>query len=267
MVYEFSAKTVDDALTQASVELGVTSDELEYEVVEKGSSGILGFGSKDAVIRAAKKSEGGLAAASSDENVSVSKSSDNASDAASASVSTASTSASQSGGSDDMDRGRYVRTPASDQGQADTAKSFLTDMFKAMNLEVNIESGFDTAEGQVNIDLSGPEMGVIIGKRGQTLDAVQYLTNLAVNKKSTEYTKVKVDTEDYRRRRKETLENLARNVAYKVKRNHKAVSLEAMNPYERRVIHYALQNDRYVTTYSEGDEPYRHVVVTPKRDQ
>ena len=105
-------------------------------------------------------------------------------------------------------------------------------------------------------------MGILIGKRGQTLDSLQYLTNLAINKHSDEYYKVKIDTEDYRKRRKETLENLAKNIAYKVKRTKRPVSLEPMNPFERRIIHSALQNDRYVTTHSEGDEPYRHVVVT-----
>ena len=134
-----------------------------------------------------------------------------------------------------------------------------------MNLEVEIICQMDELEGVMNIELKGPEMGVLIGKRGQTLDALQYLTNLAVNRKTDTYTKIKIDTEDYRRRRKETLENLARNVAYKVKRSKKPVSLEAMNPYERRIIHYALQNDKYVTTHSEGEEPYRHVVVTLKK--
>ena len=117
----------------------------------------------------------------------------------------------------------------------------------------------------MNVDLSGEDMGVLIGKRGQTLDSLQYLTNLAINKHSDEYYKVKIDTEDYRKRRKETLENLAKNIAYKVKRTKRPVSLEPMNPFERRIIHSALQNDRYVTTHSEGDEPYRHVVVTLKK--
>ena len=147
----------------------------------------------------------------------------------------------------------------------DLAKAFLTEVFDKMNLEVEIICQMDELEGVMNIELKGPEMGVLIGKRGQTLDALQYLTNLAVNRKTDTYTKIKIDTEDYRRRRKETLENLARNVAYKVKRSKKPVSLEAMNPYERRIIHYALQNDKYVTTHSEGEEPYRHVVVTLKK--
>ena len=203
---EFRGKTVDDAITNALVSLGTTSDQIEYEVIEKGSNGILGFGSKDAVIKVAKK-----------------------------------------------------YTPE------DVVKDFLTEVFDKMNLEVEIITKFDEIEGVIDIELKGPEMGVLIGKRGQTLDSLQYLTNLAVNRKSDNYLRVKIDTEDYRRRRKETLENLAKNMAYKVKRTKRPVSLEAMNPYERRIIHSALQNDKYVVTHSEGEEPYRHVVITLKK--
>ena len=203
---EFRGKNVDDAITNALVSLGTTSDQIEYEVIEKGSNGILGFGSKDAVIKVAKKS-----------------------------------------------------TPE------DVVKDFLTEVFDKMNLEVEIITKFDEIEGVIDIELKGPEMGVLIGKRGQTLDSLQYLTNLAVNRKSDNYLRVKIDTEDYRRRRKETLENLAKNMAYKVKRTKRPVSLEAMNPYERRIIHSALQNDKYVVTHSEGEEPYRHVVITLKK--
>ena len=203
---EFRGKTVDDAITNALVSLGRTSDQIEYEVIEKGSNGILGFGSKDAVIKVAKKS-----------------------------------------------------TPE------DVVRDFLTEVFDKMNLEVEIITKFDEIEGVIDIELKGPEMGVLIGKRGQTLDSLQYLTNLAVNRKSDNYLRVKIDTEDYRRRRKETLENLAKNMAYKVKRTKRPVSLEAMNPYERRIIHSALQNDKYVVTHSEGEEPYRHVVITLKK--
>ncbi len=206
---EYTGKTVEDALTEASVQMGVTSDQIEYEVVDKGSNGILGFGSKDAVIRVKKK--------------------DDAVDA------------------------------------KDVAEGFLRDVFATMNLEVEMDSSYDDVDKVLSIDLKGPEMGIIIGKRGQTLDSLQYLVNLAVNRKSSDFVRVKIDTEDYRRRRKETLENLAKNVAYKVKRTKKSVSLEAMNPYERRIIHFALQNDSYVSTHSEGEEPYRHVVVTLKK--
>lgn len=203
---EFSGKTVDDALTNALVSLGTTSDQIEYEVIEKGSNGILGFGSKDAVIKVAKK-----------------------------------------------------YTPE------DVVVKFLSDVFEKMDLEVEIITKYDDIDGVIDVELKGPEMGVLIGKRGQTLDSLQYLANLALNRKSDNYLRVKIDTEDYRRRRKETLENLAKNVAYKVKRTKRSVSLEAMNPYERRIIHSALQNDKYVVTHSEGEEPFRHVVVTLKK--
>ena len=201
-----SAKNVDDAITQATVQLGITSDQLEYEVLDKGSTGFLGIGSKNAVIKARKKF-------SIDENV----------------------------------------------------VEFLSSIFDAMKMEVEILVAVNEEEHIIEVELKGDDMGILIGKRGQTLDSLQYLTNLAINKHSDEYYKVKIDTEDYRKRRKETLENLAKNIAYKVKRTKRPVSLEPMNPFERRIIHSALQNDRYVTTHSEGDEPYRHVVVTLKK--
>ena len=203
---EISAKNVDDAITQATVQLGITSDQLEYEVLDKGSTGFLGIGSKNAVIKARKKF-------SIDENV----------------------------------------------------VEFLSSIFDAMKMEVEILVAVNEEEHIIEVELKGDDMGILIGKRGQTLDSLQYLTNLAINKHSDEYYKVKIDTEDYRKRRKETLENLAKNIAYKVKRTKRPVSLEPMNPFERRIIHSALQNDRYVTTHSEGDEPYRHVVVTLKK--
>lgn len=147
----------------------------------------------------------------------------------------------------------------------DTAKMFLNDVFAAMKMTVVINVDYKEEERELTIDLSGDDMGVLIGKRGQTLDSLQYLVSLVVNKDSEEYVRVKVDTENYRKRRQETLENLAKNIAFKVKRTKRTVSLEPMNPYERRIIHSALQNDRFVTTHSEGDEPFRHVVVTMKR--
>ena len=147
----------------------------------------------------------------------------------------------------------------------DYAREFLNNVFAAMKLEVEILIKVNDSDRVIEIELKGDDMGILIGKRGQTLDSLQQLTNLAVNKKSDVYYRVKMDTEDYRKRRKETLENLAKNIAYKVKRTKHPVSLEPMNPFERRVIHSALQNDRYVTTHSEGEEPYRHVVVTLKK--
>ena len=147
----------------------------------------------------------------------------------------------------------------------DIAKIFLNDVFQAMNMTVLINAEYKEEEKELFIDLSGDDMGVLIGKRGQTLDSLQYLVSLIVNKESTDYIRVKVDTENYRKRRQDTLENLAKNIAFKVKRTKRTVSLEPMNPYERRIIHSALQNDKFVTTHSEGEEPFRHVVVTMKK--
>ncbi|SDW55754.1 spoIIIJ-associated protein [Lachnospiraceae bacterium KHCPX20] len=227
---EFTGKSVDDALTKASIQLGAASDQLDYEVIEAGSNGILGFGSRNAVIRARKKVEDPVIFETST-----------------------------------FEEPENKAVVDSDQTPSDIAKEFLTDVFDKMGLEVSIDTTFDDIESVLSIELSGPEMGIIIGKRGQTLDSLQYLTNLAVNRKSTTYIRVKMDTEDYRRRRTATLENLAHNVAYKVKRTRRPAALEAMNPYERRIIHYALQDDDAVVTHSEGEEPYRHVVIALKR--
>lgn len=147
----------------------------------------------------------------------------------------------------------------------DTAKAFLDDVFKAMGIDATVNIKYDEFDKTMNIDLTGEDMGILIGKRGQTLDSLQYLTNLVVNKSVEEKIHVKVDTEDYRKRRRQTLENLAKNMASKVKRTRRSVTLEPMNPYERRIIHSALQNDKYVTTHSEGEEPYRKVVITLKK--
>ena len=203
---EVSAKTVDDAITEASIKLGTTSDKIEVGVIEKGSTGFLGIKSKPAIIKARKKND-----------------------------------------------------------TVDNIREFLENVFSAINMEVTIDIKKAEDDKVYEVELSGKEMGLLIGKRGQTLDSLQYLTNLAVNKHSDGYIKVKLDTEDYRQRRKDTLENLAKNIAYKVKRTKRPVSLEPMNPFERRVIHSALQGDRYVETHSEGEEPFRHVVVTLKK--
>lgn len=203
-----SAKTVDEAITKALIQLETTSDKLEYEIVDKGSNGILGFiGSKPAVIRARKK-----------------------------------------------------------ETLEDMAMTFLSDVFGAMNLGVSMETAFDEGDRELSINMSGDDMGILIGKRGQTLDSLQYLVSLVVNKESEEYIRVKLDTENYRERRKETLETLAKNIAYKVKRTRRPVSLEPMNPYERRIIHSALQNDKFVVTRSDGEEPFRHVVISLKKE-
>ena len=203
---EFTAKTVDDALTEALIKLGTTSDNVEWEIIEKESNGILGLFSKPAKIK--------------------------------------------------------VRTKKTIKG---VAVNFLEKILKAMNIQAKIEVDINEEDGVVQINLSGDDMGILIGKRGQTLDSLQYLTSLVINKESDNYLKVKLDTENYRERRRETLENLAKNIAYKVKRTRKQVVLEPMNPYERRIIHSALQNDKYVETHSEGEEPYRKVVITLKK--
>ena len=198
-----SAKTVDEAVTKALIQLETTSDKLVYEVVDKGSAGFLGIGAKPAVIKAGKQ-----------------------------------------------------------ETIEDKARDFLNRVFEAMNLPVTIEISYDEEEKEMSINLVGDDMGILIGKRGQTLDSLQYLVSMVLNKGNEGYLRVKLDTENYRARRKETLETLAKNIAYKVKRTKRSVSLEPMNPYERRVIHSALQNDKFVCTHSEGEEPYRRVVVT-----
>lgn len=203
---ELTAKTVDEALTAAMLELGTTIDNIEYEVVEKETNGFLGMFGKPAKVKVRMK----------------------------------------------------ITTESS-------TKKFLTDVFKAMGINATTQVVLDSENSTIEINIDGDEMGVLIGKRGQTLDSLQYLVSLVVNKNSENYIKVKLDTENYRARRKETLENLAKNIAFKVKRTRKPVSLEPMNPYERRIIHSALQNDKYVETYSEGEEPYRRVVINVKK--
>ena len=251
---EFRAKTLEDAKTEASISLGVTSDRLDVIVVEEGSNGFLGIGSKNAVIKARIKEETETSVEETKEAPAEKK----VKVEAEKKVEKA---AEPEKKSEAKEKKAVAVDPAVMQ---ETAKVFLEDVFKAMNMEVIIKTSYDQEETCLNIDLAGAEMGVLIGKRGQTLDSLQYLVSLVINKDVDGYVRVKVDTENYRERRAKTLENLARNVAFKVKRTRRAVELEPMNPYERRIIHSALQNDRYVTTYSEGEEPYRHVVVVLK---
>ena len=229
---EFTGKTVDDAITEACQKFTITSDRLEYEVIEKGTGGIFGFAAKPAIIKArvfdpnAPKEEKKEEPVKAEEAVLEKQTADQAED-----------------------------VPAADP------KEFLGKIFDAMNMKVEVS--VNSHDNEMDIDLSGDDMGVLIGKRGQTLDSLQYLTSIVVNKGRKEYIRVKVDTENYRSRRKETLENLAKNLAYKAKRTKNPVSLEPMNPYERRIIHSALQNDKYVTTHSEGEDPFRKVIITP----
>ena len=258
---EISAKNVEEALTQAMIKLGTTSDKMGYEVISEGRSGFFGIGSKPAVIKAWIKED-----AISQELKSFME----------PSVKTSEPKVKDVKGAKAEPKKPEVKVKKEDTAAAEkkadvkvasTPEEFITQVCNAMGLEVSVDSRFDEAENVLDINMIGDDMGILIGKRGQTLDSLQYLTGLVANKNKEEYIRVKLDTENYRERRKETLENLARNIAYKVKRTKKPVALEPMNPYERRVIHAALQNDRYVVTRSEGEEPFRHVVISLKREK
>ena len=234
---EVTGKTVEEALINASLQLGTSSDNLEYEVIEKGSNGFLGMFNKPAKILVSKKSEA--------EEVEINTKKET------------------------VNEEKTVETAKSevfaDNGAVEAkVRKFLNDIFATMGLEVKIEMTIND-DDSIDINLVGGDMGVLIGKRGQTLDSLQYLVSLVANKEGGKYYRVKLDTENYRERRKATLESLAKNIAYKVKRTRRPVSLEPMNPYERRIIHSALQNDKYVATRSEGEEPFRHVVVYMKK--
>lgn len=237
---EFSARTVSEAITKACVALEITSDNLDYTVISEGSTGFLGIGAKPAVISAAIKEadEAVMKEAQAEEKVSEKI----------------------------MEEKKTVKSQSGDTSVEDQAVEFLNKIFDAMKMKVAITSHFNEAEQELSLNLEGEDMGILIGKRGQTLDSLQYLVSLIANKGSEGYLRVKLDTENYRERRKETLETLAKNIAYKVKRTKRPVALEPMNPYERRIIHAALQNDKYVTTRSEGEDPFRHVVIALKKE-
>ena len=305
---EFSAKTVEDCITDACMTFSVTSDRLDYEVVSEGSSGFIGIGKKDAVIKArikeesfeeleekqaketaaekAKAQEKAEQEKAKKEAEKEAKRKENAERAAAIREKNGMNEEEGEDRSYGKDRNRHGRKdnrrndeekkvveekerelkdiPEEEKTKIiNDANEFLKEVFAAMKIEVNMDMKVDEY-GTLTVDLSGEEMGLLIGKRGQTLDSLQYLASLVVNKDRDDYIRVKVDTEDYRARRRDTLEKLARNIAFKVKRSRRPMVLEPMNPYERRIIHSALQNDRYVTTHSEGEEPYRKVVVTLK---
>lgn len=295
---EVSAKTIEDAVLEAAIQLGTTRDKVAYEVITQPTSGFLGIGGRKAVIRAHQKSDEEIEAKEKadkemekllnrvnekkeapkpsepvkkteapkkqEKPVEAKKQAAPKSEAPKAALASA------------VKEAPKAAAPASAPASApkpdkpavpvDTApvEKFLKDVFGAMGMEVTVNITQNPQDREMNITLDGADMGVLIGKRGQTLDSLQYLSSLVVNKNTEDYIRVKVDTENYRERRKATLENLAKNIAQKVKRTRKPVSLEPMNPYERRVIHSALQNDKYVCTHSEGEEPYRRVVVTLK---
>ena len=287
---EVTGKSVDEAITNACLKLETSSDNIEYEVIEKGSTGLLGLFTKPAKIKARIKS--GVGSVDAEFKAFEKKEKEVIKEAAEVKK--------------EAPKKEYVKNEAAVKEQAknlekkpvgsthepenkeikaaEPAKAtpkavlsneeiesritnFLGDMFEAMDIPVEIKVTFDGEDECVNVELLGENMGLLIGKRGQTLDSIQYLTSLVINKGKEKYVRIKVDTENYRQRRKDTLESLAKNIAYKVKRSRRSVALEPMNPYERRIIHSALQNDRFVSTKSEGEEPFRHVVVYLDREK
>ena len=305
---QFSAKTKSEAITKACIELGVSSDQLEIQVISEGSNGFFGIGSKPAVIKVRKiesvseeeemkeivetvkldsfKEEAPVQEEKKTEAIKPVKKEIKEPKAVSEKPRQPKPVKERAA---KEKQPREFREPKEKQVRETTtkpvkpveiltdpeeikevenrAKVFLRDVFASMNLgEVEITSEYNTTDGSLEVDFEGEDMGILIGKRGQTLDSLQYLTSLVVNKGKSNYIRVKLDTEDYRKRRKETLENLARGIAYKVRKTRKPVILEPMNPYERRIIHSALQGNKFVETVSEGEEPYRHVVVKLKRN-
>lgn len=268
-----SAKTVDDAITEALIQFGVTSDRLEYEVIEKGSAGFLGIGMKQAVIEARRKPE------PKEEKVEepVVEEPVKAEPKKVETVQPQKAAAEKK--ADEPQKAAFekaVEKEVKEEVKKETklvevqpqtieaVEDFLKNTMKAMDMEVELKTEIDQ-DGALCVDMSGEHMGILIGKRGQTLDSLQYLANRVANKHQEGYVRVKLDTENYRARREETLRHLAKNIAHKVKRNRRPVALEPMNPYERRIIHSALQSDPYVMTHSEGEEPFRKVVITLKK--
>ena len=303
---EITAKTVNEAITTACMQLGIPSDRLDIQVVSEGSRGFLGIGNKPAVIRVAEKKEKEAEKEPEAETVKkeikeeikeeVEETVEISSEEETVSVSnTESTGEHREKNRKPRNRRRDGRRKNNRRSEAyfeipaekppvveekreplikteeeiavmkESAGNFLKDVFAAMEIPAEMNMSYEEEAGCLSINIEGEDMGVLIGKRGQTLDSLQYLTSLVVNKDQKDYIRIKLDTEDYRRRRKETLENLAKNIASKVKKTGKTVVLEPMNPYERRIIHSALQPNRYVETYSDGNEPYRHIVVAPRR--
>lgn len=305
-----TAKTVEDAITEASILLGTSSDNIDYTVIDKGSSGFFGIGGRKAVIEAKKKftdedlmkevfgeekpKKEFRKEAKKEAKKEVKKETrkeakkelkkeapevkkefkkeekkeskkESVKEAPKAAVKEQPKESEPIKEAVKEEAPKQPKVPANPEEAIRRAETFLKDLFRTMEMEVEMKSSFE--DDTLSVDISGEDMGILIGKRGQTLDSLQYLTSLVVNKGKASYVRVKLDTEDYRNRRKATLENLAKNIAFKVKKTRRPVFLEPMNPYERRIIHSALQNDPYVTTHSEGDEPCRKVVVTLKKDR
>ena len=300
---QFSAKTKSEAITKACIELGVSSDQLDIQVITEGSNGFFGIGSKPAIIKVRKVEPVSeeqemkeivetvkLDSFKEEVPVKEEKKPEPVKQEKKETKSVSEKPRQPKPAKEKAAKEKQPREPKKDYKESkqtrekaakpvkpakpveikeveNRAKEFLRDVFASMNLgEVEITSEYNTTDGSLEVDFEGEDMGILIGKRGQTLDSLQYLTSLVVNKGKSNYIRVKLDTEDYRKRRKETLENLARGIAYKVKKTRKPVILEPMNPYERRIIHSALQGNKFVETVSEGEEPYRHVVVKLKRN-
>ena len=286
---QFSAKTKNEAITKACLELGTSSDQLDIQVISEGSSGFFGIGSKPAVIKVRKKvqeeefdilkelakeekkeKKAPVKEEKKEPKKEIKKETKPVKEPKKGTVTKTQTEnkeekpVAKEAQPKPEPRKPVVRTEEQVQQMKQDAEKFLTGVFGAMELPVEITMNYDKTADCLEIDFAGEDMGILIGKRGQTLDSLQYLTSLVVNKEQQDYVRVKVDTENYRSRRKDTLENLAKNIAFKVRKTRKPVVLEPMNPYERRIIHSALQGNKYVETYSEGNEPYRHVVVVYK---
>ena len=268
-----SAKTVNDAIIEASTQLETPSTEIGYEVIAEGSTGFLGIGRKQAVIKAWKKSEEKVEAPIAKKEVKkeIKRESKEVKKEIKEEVKAVKKQTKKVERKEEsvvvevVEKEEKTEKPVEIKEETKTAcETFLKDVLTTMGMEVKFTTSIDE-DGALCINMDGENMGILIGKRGQTLDSLQYLTNRVANKMQDGYVRVKLDTENYRQRRKETLENLAKNIAHKVKRTKRAVSLEPMNPYERRIIHSALQADRYVSTHSEGEEPFRRVVITPNR--
>lgn len=299
---EITAKTVNEAITKACMQLGIPSDRLDIQVVSEGSKGFLGIGNKPAVIKVAQKKEDSADKQEKKDNSEKAKVEAVAQDVKAEAVEDKKETVEKENSSESRERKQrnrrrdnrrknnkkrddfdssvvyeekktfveekhepVIKTDEEIASMKQSAEKFLKDVFGAMEIPAEMSMEYREDVGCLEININGDDMGVLIGKRGQTLDSLQYLTSLVINKEQKEYIRVKLDTEDYRRRRKETLENLAKNIASKVKKTGKTVVLEPMNPYERRIIHSALQPNRYVETYSDGNEPYRHIVVAPRR--
>jgi len=244
---DVTGKNEDEAISKALAQLGLDRDDVSVEVLERAKSGFLGLGACPAKIRVYYGPE-------EEEEIAPPPPAPKAEETP------------RPAPAERPEKKERRELHVDEEQVKKAAAEFLGQVFGAMGMEVSLEARFDAGEGELLVMMNGEDMGILIGKRGQTLDSLQYLVSLVVNKDTEGYLRVKLDTENYRERRKETLETLARNISYKVKRTKHPVSLEPMNPYERRIIHSALQNDRYVVTRSEGEDPYRHVVISLKRD-